>query len=51
MIYPIFDTKVERAKWREGVRRDSPAAALAFSVAALQDAAAPFLRALIKHPR
>ena len=51
MIYPIFDTKVERAKWREGVRRDAPAAALAFSVAALQDAAAPFLRALIKHPR
>ena len=51
MIYPIFDTKVERAKWREGVREDAPAAALAFSVAALQDAAAPFLRALIKHPR
>jgi hypothetical protein len=51
MIYPIFDTKVERAKWREGVRGDAPAAALAFSVAALQDAAAPFLRALIKHPR
>jgi hypothetical protein len=51
MIYPIFDTKVERAKWREGVRGDATAAALAFSVAALQDAAAPFLRALIKHPR
>ena len=51
MIYPIFDTKVERSKWREGVREDAPAAALAFSVATLQDAAAPFLRALIKHRR
>jgi hypothetical protein len=33
------------------VRGDAPAAALSFPVAALQDAAAPFLRALIKHPR
>ena len=53
MIYPIFDTKLERNKWREAVVpfKNAPASSLAFSVATLEDAAAPFLRALIKHPR
>ena len=51
MIYPIFDTKFERLRWKEGVHENTPASGLAFSVATLEDAAKPFLKALIKHPR
>ena len=51
MIFPIFDTKFDRARWKEKVHKDAPAASLAFSCAALEDSAKPFLKALIKHPR
>ena len=51
LIYPIWDTKFERNKWREAVVGKAPGAALAYAAAALEDAASPFLRALRLHPR
>ena len=51
MIYPIWDTHFERRTWREAVSERSPAAALAFQAACLEDCAAIFLKAVARHPR
>ena len=51
LIYPMWDTKFERNKWRESVGENPPGAALAFAAACLEDAAGPFLRAMAKIPR
>ena len=51
MIYPIWDTHFERRTWREAVSERSPATALAFQAACLEDCAAIFLKAVARHPR
>jgi len=47
LIYPIWRSKAERAKWREDAHEFQTGAAVAFAAAVLDDTAGAFLRAVV----
>jgi hypothetical protein len=47
----VFNSRRERKAWRAGVHAGAPASAVAYAAAALDDAAAGFIRGVAARPR